>query len=118
MAGLDPPGRSWLVAMTGKAGAIRLRRREFRRITDVCRRERFDMVAARTVASLASLTLEAMRIAGLYLLVRTLCQGLADIFMAGAAGFRADECRFGCWFRGRRRWWSLLCGTQQREMQY
>jgi hypothetical protein len=54
-----------------------------------------------------------MGITGLYFFVGALCQGLADIFMAGAAGFRTDECRFGCRFGCRRRWGSLLFGAQQ-----
>jgi hypothetical protein len=118
VAGLNPSGHRWLIAMTVKAGSIGLCRWEFRRIANVCRRKRLDMVTAGAVASLARLALEAMRIAGLYFFVRALRQGLPDIFMAGAAGFRTDECRFGRWFRGGRGRLSLLCGTQQRGRQY
>ena len=80
VAALDASGVCGPAQMTRQTRAVRLRRRKFRRITDIRGGRRFRVLRSRPVT----------RFAGLFdSVVRIFLEGFPDIFVARKACFRA-----------------------------
>ncbi len=84
VAALDASGKCRLVQMTRQTGAVRLRRRELRRIADIRGGRRFGVFSPRPVTRFAGLCDAA---------VRVFLESLPDIFVARQACLRAHITR-------------------------
>ena len=90
MAGFEPSGGSRLTSMASEARSVDLSRRQFSRIADIRRGQRFHMLAAGPVTRFAGLAGESVLIAGFDSLVRIVRECLAKVLMARRAVFRPN----------------------------
>src|SRR5262249_55345215 len=114
VAGLGAHCDVRLISMTVQADPVRLRRRQLCRVPYIGRRYTLDVFASGPVAGLAGIAFEAMMVDLVDGFMRTFEEAFRDVFMAGAASLRSDECIPGG-FGGRRRRVLRPAGQRQKQ---